>query len=143
MKDRQLQENQHTMEMKERELQQTQGQLQASEQLVVEFQQSLQQKDKTITDLQQTITSAHKTNIKHYTVQPQQQQVITPRTSVAATRRDISKMTWREGKNAPERMYRGAAVVHGNTAYFRPAGSKKVYSYQNMLGQEQWSRPSR
>ena len=49
-------------------------------------------------------------------------------------------MTWREGKNAPERMCRGAAVVHGNTAYFRPASSAIVYSYQDMNGQEQWSQ---
>ena len=37
-------------------------------------------------------------------------------------------------------MTRGAAVVYGNTAYFRPADSVKVYSYQNILGNEQWSR---
>ena len=49
-------------------------------------------------------------------------------------------MTWREGKSAPEKMYRGAAVVHGNTAYFRVAHSTKVYSYQNIHGQEQWSQ---
>ena len=49
-------------------------------------------------------------------------------------------MTWREGNSAPEKMYRGAAVVHGNTAYFRPINSAKVYSYQNILGQEQWSQ---
>ena len=49
-------------------------------------------------------------------------------------------MTWRKGKNAPEKMTIGAAVVHGNTAYFRPASSTKVYSYQNSHGQEQWSQ---
>ena len=41
---------------------------------------------------------------------------------------------------APERMERGAAVVDGNTAYFRPAVSRRVYSYQNILGNEQCSR---
>ena len=49
-------------------------------------------------------------------------------------------MTWREGKKAPEEMVRGAAVVDGNTAYFIPALSSTVYSYQNILGNEQWSR---
>ena len=153
-KDRQLRECQHTIasreravEMKERELQQTQGQLQVSEQLVSEFQQSLQQKDKTITDLQQTI-SAHERKSQQLeqqdtasSDQPQQKSVTrSQRMMVAAAKKDISKMIWREGKNAPEKMIRGAAVVHGNTAYFRPYNSDKVYSYQNILGKEQWSQ---
>ena len=149
-KDRQLRECQHTIasreravEMKERELQQTQGQLQASEQLVSEFQQSLQQKDKTITDLQQTI-SAHERKIQQLEQQdtasrdqPRQKSVTRSQRMMAAAKKDISKMIWREGKNAPEKIARGAAVVHGNIAYFRP---NKVYSYQNILGKEQWSQ---
>ena len=149
-KDRQLPECQVIVEMKERELQQTQGQLQASEQLVSEFQQSIQQKDKTINDLQQTI-SAHERKIQQLEQQdtasrdqPQQKSVTrSQRMMVAAAQKDISKMIWRKGKNAPEKMIRGAAVVHGNKAYFRPAdssGSYKVYSYQNILGKEQWSQ---
>ena len=152
-KDRQLQECQHTIasrehavEMKERELQQTQGQLQASEQLVSEFQLSLQQKDKTIIDLQQTI-SAHERNIQQLEQQdtasrdqPQQKSVTRSQRMMVAAQKDISKMIWRKGKNAPETMTRGAAVVHGNTTYFRPGGSNKVYSYQNILGKEQWSQ---
>ena len=61
-------------------------------------------------------------------------------TAVSPVQKDISKMTWREGKKAPERMERVAAVVHGNTAYFRPAGSVRIYSYHNISGKEQWSR---
>ena len=58
-------------------------------------------------------------------------------------------MRWREGNNAPEGMSRGAAVVHGNTAYFSPSTAiilggtaiiQRVYSYQNILGKEQWSQ---
>ena len=153
-KDRLLLENQHmiasrehAVEMKERELQQTQGQLQASEQLVSEFQQNLQQKDKTITDLQQTI-SAHERKVRQLEQQdtaskdqPQQKSVTrSQRMMAAAAKKDISMMIWREGKNAPVKMSRGAAVVHGNTAYFRSGGSYKVYSYQNILGKEQWSQ---
>ena len=153
-KDRQLQECQHTItsrehavEMNERELQQTQGQLQASEQLVSEFQRSLQQKDKTITDLQQNI-SAHVRKIQQLEqqdtttrYQPQQKSVTrSQRVMAAAAKKDISEMIWREGKNAPETITSGAAVVHGNTAYFRTCNSYKVYSYQNILGQEQWSQ---
>ena len=158
---RQLQEQQHTfhgrlqqkdrqhhhalasrdeaLERKERELQQTQ-------QLVSEFQESLQQKDKTNTELQRTI-SEHERNTQQLEqgdtasrdTPPQQEPVETRQTTVAAAQKDISKMRWREGKNAPEEMSRGAAVVHGNTAYFRPGGSREVYSYQNVHGKEQWS----
>ena len=144
--DRLLQECQVTVEMKERELQQTQGQLRASEQLVSEFQQSLQQKDKTITDLQQTI-SAHERKIQQLEqqdtasrYQPQQKSVTRSQRMMEAAKKDISKMIWRKGKNALEKITRGAAVVHGNTAYFRSRGSNKVYSYQNILGKEQWSQ---
>ena len=141
-KDCRLHENQRQLQI----LQQTQEQLQASEQLVSEFQHSLQQKDKTISDLQQTI-SAHERQIQQLeqqnTVsgdQPQQQSITGPQTIVAAAKKDISKMTWREGKSAPEGMHRGAAVVHGNTAYFSPASSHKVYSYQLIGEEEQWSQ---
>ena len=77
-------------------------------------------------------------------IQPQQLPVTAEKTqtatAVSVAQKDISKMTWREGEKAPERMRRGAAVVDGNTAYFRPGGSSTVYSYQNILGNEQWSR---
>ena len=79
-------------------------------------------------------------------IQPQQLPVTAEKTqtatAVSVAQKDISKMTWREGKKAPETMKRGAAVVDGNTAYFRPAAinSSRVYSYQNILGNEHWSR---
>ena len=165
-KDRELQEKQQTIEenqntittkqhaidTKERQLQHTQQQLQDSQQLVEQFQQSLQHKDKTITDLQQTI-SHHEREIQQLkqqdiarSIHPQQQSVRAEKarraTAVSVAQKDkpIGKMTWREGKKAPEGMARGAAVVDGNTAYFRPDGTGRVYSYQNILGNEQWSR---
>ena len=165
-KDRQLQEKQqtieekqrtiatkqHAIETKERQLQQTQQQLRDSQQLVVQIQQSLQHKDKTISDLQQTI-SHHERERKIQqlkqkdiasSIQPRQLPVTAEKTqtatAVSVAQKDISKMTWREGKKAPQRMFRGAAVVDGNTAYFRPFSSSRVYSYQNIPGNEQWSR---
>ena len=152
-KDRQLQECQRAIasrdqavEIRERE---TQTQLQASEQLVSEFQQSLQQKDKTITDLQQTI-SAHERKIQQLEQQdtaasrdlPQQKSVTTSQKMMTAVQKDISKMIWREGIRGPERMTRGAAVVHENKAYFRPCNSNKVYSYQKTPGKGKWSQLS-
>ena len=155
-KDRQLQEmiatNQHAIKTKERQLQQTQQQLQNSQQLVEQFQQSLQHKDKTISDLQQTISHYEREReiqqLKNQdianSIQPRQLPVTAEKTQTATAvlvaQKDISKMTWREGKKAPQRVRRGAAVVDGNTAYFSTDGSSRVYSYQNILGNEQWSR---
>ena len=66
---------------------------------------------------------------------PQQQPVTDPQ---GAVQKDISKMRWMGGKiNAPVGMTRGAAVVEGNTAYFRPAFSRTLYSYNK---EEQWSQ---
>ena len=121
--------------------------MQQTQQLVSEFQESLQQKDKTITELQRTI-SEHKRKTQQLEqgatasrdTPPQQEPVETRQTTVAAAQKDISKMRWRNGKNSPEGMTRGAAVVHANRAYFRPGGSREVYSYQNIHGKEQWSR---
>ena len=162
-KDRQLQrtieENQrtiatkqHAIETKERQLQHTQQQLRDSQQLVEQFQQSLQHKDKTISDLQQTISHHEREReiqqLKQQdiasSIQPQQLPVTAEKTqtatAVSVAQKEIRKMTWREGKKAPDTMVRGAAVVDGNTAYFTPYNSVRVYSYQNILGNEQWSR---
>ena len=158
-KDQQIQEKQctiatkqHAIETKERQLQQTQQQLRDSQQLVEQFQQSLQHKDKSISDLQQTISHHEREReiqqLKQQdiasSIQPQQLPVIAEKiqtaTAVSVAQKGISKMTWREGKKAPETMKRGAAVVYGNTAYFTPFHSIRVFSYQNILGNEQWSR---
>ena len=133
-KDRQLQEiqqkiadNQRMLSTKEqvinimeRQLQQTKMQLKAT-------QQSLLRQNKTITDLQQTV-SHHEREIRQLkqldiasSILPQELPVTAQTaTAVSVAQKDISKMTWREGKKAPQTMPRGAAAVHGNTAYFRP-----------------------
>ena len=49
-------------------------------------------------------------------------------------------MRWRKGKNAPETMIRGAAVVYGNTAYFTERHTHSVYSYQIIQREEEWSQ---
>ena len=155
-KDRQLQQNQHAMASRDEALERKERELQQTQQLVSEFQESLQQKDKTITELQRTIPE-HERKTQQLEqgatasrdTPPQQEPVETRQTTVAAAQKDISKMRWREGKNAPVVMHRGAAVVHGNTVYFSPSvsfivsgtsASQRVYSYQNIHGKEQWSR---
>ena len=52
---------------------------------------------------------------------------------------DISDIRWKEGKKAPEKMARGSSTVHGNAAYFRPAGSNKVHMCSIVSGKLQWS----
>ena len=144
---KQIEEMDRSLDAKERELEQTERQLQASEQLVSEFQQSLQQKDKTIFDLQQTIL-AHERKIQQLEQQdatsrdqPGEESVTIPQPTVAAAEEeDGSKVRWRKGRDAPQIMWRGAVVVHGNTAYFAPWNSYKVYSYQSILVSEQWSQ---
>ena len=155
-KDRQLQQNQHAIASRDEALERKERELQQTQQLVSEFQESLQQKDKTITELQRTI-SKHERKTQQLEqgataskdTPPQQEPVETRQTTVAAAQKDISNMRWREGKNAPAVMHRGAAVVHGNTVYFSPSvsyivsgisASQRVYSYQNIHGKEQWSR---
>ena len=154
VKDRQLQENQQTiernycaMETMDRDLQQTQQQVRDSQQslqqrdeTISELQQSVQQKDETINELQQ-ILSHHQskteeliTTLHHLPVTEQE-----TATAVSVAPKDISEMTWREGKKAPQAMFRGAAVVDGNTAYFRPGNLHSVYSYQSIPGNEEWS----
>ena len=142
---RENQQLRSTVEEKERELQQKnrtiqarEGELQASEQLVAQFQQSMEQKDRTIRDLQQII-SAHKKNIQQLqqqvrasSGQPQQLPVTAKIAQATATaaEKDITKLRWKEGKEAPDRMDRGAAVVHGNTVYINSHGLHNVYSCQ-------------
>ena len=145
-KERQLQQNQHALASRDEALERKERELQQTQQLVSEFQESLQQKDKTNTELQRTI-SEHERKTQQLEqgatasrdTPPQQEPVETRQTTVAAAQKEISKMSLREGKNAPVVMHRGAAVVYGNTAYFSPGGSC-VYSYQNILGKEQWSQ---
>ena len=125
IKDQEIEENQRTIatkqyaiETKERQLQQTQQQLRDSQQLVEQFQQSLQHKNKTISDLQHTISHHEREReiqqLKQQdiasSIQPQQLPVTAEKTqtatAVSVAQKDISKMTWREGKKALEEMAR-------------------------------------
>ena len=130
-KERELQQKNRTIQTRERELQ-------ASEQLVAQFKQSMEQKDRTIRDLQQTI-SAHERNIQQpeqqvraSSGQPQQLPVTAEIAQATATaaEKDITKLRWKEGKRAPERIHRGAAVVDGNTVYINRGDLYTVYSCQ-------------
>ena len=140
-----IEENMRTMATKERQLQQTQQQLRNSQQLVQQFQQ-------TISDLQQTTSHRErereiqqlKQQDSACSIEPQQLPVTAEKnqtaTAISVAQKDISKMTWKEGKKVVVGMERGAAVVDGNKAYYSPYNSSRVYSYQNIQGNEEWSR---
>ena len=140
-KDRQLEENQKTIEQNQCAIETMERDLQQTQQLLRDSQQSLQQSDETISELQQ-IVSQHRSKIEELIKTPHHLPVTEQETATAVSvaQKDISKMIWREGKKAPEAMFRGAAAVYGNTAYIKPANSKSVHSYQNIIGNEQWSR---
>ena len=117
------------------------------EQLVAQFQQSMEQKDRTIRDLQQTI-SAHERNIQQpeqqvraSSGQPQQLPVTAEIAQATATAAEkyITKLRWEEGKETPEGMWRGAAVVDRNTVYINSGCSRKVYSCQMTSERLLWS----
>ena len=146
-KTREVQQLQSQVQEKEKELVQNRQTIEASEQLVAQFQQSLQQKDKTIDDLRQT-TSAHERKIqqleqqdKHVgsrLSQPLAAAKVPQAAVVPAVQRNITELRWEEGKRAPERMLRGAAVADGNTVYISPHLSNVVYSCRVISGDQQW-----
>ena len=123
------------LEANGRARQQIEEHLHASEQLVSELLQSVQQKDKAILDLEQ-IVSVQDKNIK----QLEQGDTEALFTTLESAPKDISRMMWQERNSAPEAMCVGAAVVLGNTAFFAPAKSHTVYSYQSIEGLEKWTK---
>ena len=146
-KTREGQQLQSSVQGKERELGQNRHAIEASEQLVAQFQQSLEQKDRTIGDLRQTI-SAHEKKIQQLEQQDkhvgsrlsQPSAAKVPQAAVVpAVQRNINQLRWDEGKRAPEKMGRGAAVVEGNTVYISPYLSNEVYSCHVISGDQQWS----
>ena len=140
-------EFQQSLQQRDKTITDLQRSLQQEDNLVTDLQEILQQKTKAIFDLQQTIWT-HERTIQQLEKkgdasrdQPGEESVTIPQSTVAAAEEeDGGKMRWSKGTDAPQVMWRGAAVVHGNTAYFMPGVSNKVYSYYNILGNEQWSR---
>ena len=154
-KTREVEQLQSSVQGKERELgqnrqlvAQNRQTIEASEQLMAQFQQSLQQKDRTIGDLRQTI-SAHERKIQQLEQQdkhadsrlsqPLAAAKVPQAAVVPAVQRNITRLRWEEGKRAPEAMYRGVAVVEGNTVYISPYSSQEVYSCNVISGDQQWS----
>ena len=50
----------------------------------------------------------------------------------------IVKINVRKGEKAPEKMARGSAISHTNTAYFVCFSSNKIHYYQCLMGRDKW-----
>ena len=50
----------------------------------------------------------------------------------------IMKLNVRKGDKAPEKMARGSATTHTNTAYFACFSSYKIHYYQCLMGKDKW-----
>ena len=147
-KTREVLQLQSTLQEKDRDLQEKDRAMRTSEQLVAQFQQTLEEKDRAISDLQQTIATHERKSRQlqgQDRISARQTQKLSasekmPKTAAASVAgKDISKLRWEGGKNAPEAMRRGSAVVDGNTVYINPRGSFKIYSYQITSREQQWS----
>ena len=60
------------------------------------------------------------------------------RTSYEIPQSDVLSLKCRNGARAPEKMRRGVATVHGNTAYFNSSSSREVYAYRITPQGDQW-----
>ena len=104
-------EKDHVIESRERQLREQSQQLAASEKGTAQLQQNLLQREKMIQELQEEKESLQRTG----------------------------KLTfrWRSCEEAPCKMRRGSATVHGSMAYFGPDSSRQVFSYNSDT--EEWS----
>ena len=121
----QLQETQRVIETKEREILQKDSALSDLRRAL-----SIQEGKKWL-EQQQTDSSGSK----------EQLPVTRNLATASAAQKDVTNLRWREGQKAPHSMYRGAAAAYENLyiAYFNVSGSHKVYSYQMLSDEEEWS----
>ena len=143
------QEIEHFQQQDQMQRQEIQQQRQEIEQAHLSHQQDVAQAQQLEQQLkeQRVLTEAKRREIQQlqHTVEDkerelQQMKLLPPQAATAsATEKDISKLRLEEGKKAREKMWRGAAVVDGNTVYINPGRSNKVYSCQLSSGDQQWS----
>ena len=108
-----------------------QHEINRARQEIEHFQQQDQMQRQEIQQLQHTVEDQQR--------ELQQMKLLPPQAATAsAAEKDISKLRLEEGKKAPEKMCRGAAVVDGNTIYINPEVSNKVYCCQISSENQQW-----
>ena len=110
---------------KERELGERDCAMQSSENLKAD---ALDEKERESDEFQQTISDKSKS------LQLQQESA-----TETLARKGNKDMKWENGEKAPEIMWRGSTVVHGNIVFINPQGSKKIYSCQITAKSQGWS----
>ena len=133
-RERQLQEKDHIIEEKdhaiatrERQLRQVNQKLETNEQVIADFQRKDLESDKMIRDLQQSLVA------KDQQIQEMQQQNHDQPAAKPQVRgqRGLLRLHWSIFGKAPCKMSNPSVVVDRNMAYFNPARSNGVYSYDS------------
>ena len=129
-KERQLQERDCAMGTQERQLRQVNQQLQTNEEVIADFQRKDLDSGKMIRDLQQSLVAKDQ-QIRE--LQQQNHDQLTDKLQVRgqSAREGPLSLHWSRCGRAPCKMKRPSVVVDGNMAYFNPAGSYGVYSYNS------------
>ena len=115
------------IEARKRQLQGLSKQLVASEQVPAQFQQDGLQRDKWDQKMHGRDEYLRQELKKEDRVL--QQSMVTVKTKLT--------LSWKTCHTSPNKMYRGSATVCGSIAYFRPAASRQVLSYDST--KEEWS----
>ena len=121
-----LEQERHIVETMETRNQEVTQKLEANETITAQFQQNLLQTDKLNQELQEEIKL----------LQQELQQGSQERRRILQQTGKL-KFTWKTCGFAPCKMKRGSATIHGSMAYFGPAGSSQVFSYNSDT--EEWS----
>ena len=114
----------HKIETRERQLHKLNQQLVASEEVIAQFQQNFLKSEKMIQELQE-----ENQQLRQEMGKVVQQPMVTWKTRLI--------LNWKTSKAAPTAMFRASTTVCGSIAYFRPAGSRQVHSYN--LDTDEWS----
>ena len=109
----------------------------SAERELLRLREQLEKRDATISYLQRTASVEKDGEILQQQRKHSRSEVDAPKATIKTSTAEVGGMWWKEVEKAPEKMCRGSAVVHGDKAYFRPASSQRVYSYQHPLGR--WS----
>ena len=154
LRERQVQEERVTRESRERQLRQLSKQLEEQEQVTAEIQQTNYSLQRQVEQLQQQLSQ--KSLKPPQPLPPSQDQVRGRQLQERESRKQLPvqsslqvdhqphphrvrkvKLNWRDGGKAPFKMYRGAAVVDGDMAYFM-SRSGEVCSYN--VSSEKWNK---
>ena len=137
MKERQLQERDRAIEEKdltivtrERQLRQVNQQLQTNEQVTGDFQRKDLESEKLIQDLQQSLVAKDQ-QIRELQQQNHDQPTAKRQVRGQSDRERPLSLHWSKCGKAPCKMHKPSVAEDGNMAYFNPAWSSDVYSYNS------------